>query len=177
MSAPGGPQLEKLLEKIATHLESMEKAGKDAGKAVDTVAKPATLAQTAELAHNLLGATTHVIGLGRQAVATAQHIAELAASTERTQTALTALGPVAAEVEAATAGMVTATQAYSMQQALVRSGLRVSGAELVTLTRGAREHARTFGLEMPEAMEALTRSIRNNGSGWHYPGTDIPNGP
>lgn len=165
MKAPGADKVEDLLTRIVGALDKVESQAKPAGEALDEVSKPDRLKQLAELGNNLLGAANHALELGGKALEAAQKIAELASEADRTNRALNALGPVAAQVEAATNGMVTASQAYGVQQALVRSGLRVTNDELVRLVRGAREHAQALGIDTTEALDKLRDSIRNGDAG------------
>lgn len=165
LKAPGADKVEELLTRIAGALDKVESQAKPAGEALDEVSKPDRLKQLAELGNNLLGAANHALELGGKALEAAQKVAELASEADRTNRALTALGPVAAQVEAATNGMVTASQAYGVQQALTRSGLRVTNDELVRLVRGAREHAQALGIDTTEALDKLRDSIRNGDAG------------
>jgi hypothetical protein len=165
ISAPGADQVVTLLGRIADALDKLEDKAKPASEALDEVSSPSKLERTAALAHNLLGAGNAAIEFGGKVLDGAQKLAELAAGTERTQAALNALGGTAREVEQATAGVVSATDAYNLQQTLVRSGLRVTREELVTLARGARDHARAMGIETPEALQKLGEAIRNGDAG------------
>ena len=165
LKAPGADRVEELLTRIVNALDKVEAKAKPAGAALDDVSKPDRLKQLAALGNNLLGAANHALELGEKALGAAQHIAELASEADRSNRALSAMGPVAAQVEAATNGVVTATQAYNVQQALVRSGLRVTNDELVTLVRGTREHAQVLGIDTAEALDKLRDSIRNGDAG------------
>jgi hypothetical protein len=67
-------------------------------------------------------------------------------------------------VSRATMGTVTALSAYRAQQALVNSGLRVSGEELASVARHAREH-RDVTQSAEEAVQELTEALREGEEG------------
>jgi hypothetical protein len=102
--------------------------------------------------------------LAERAIAAATALANMAGESERAQLASRSLGETADRVSAATGGMVTATQAYNLQQQVTRAGLRLSNEELVVLARGARDHARAMGTDLPSALNDLSHAL-TSGSG------------
>jgi hypothetical protein len=87
-------------------------------------------------------------------------LAHAAAEHERTARALSILGTAYAQVQAATNDTVSAQQALAVQQSLVQSGLRVTGDQLATITRRAREFALQTGRDTSQAVEQLTDALR-----------------
>lgn len=87
-------------------------------------------------------------------------VAEAAAESERNARALTLLGSAYAQVSIATQDTVSAQQALAVQQSLVQSGLRVTGEQLATITRRAREFALQTGGDSTQALEQLTDALR-----------------
>lgn len=94
-----------------------------------------------------------VVGLASQFLAAAE-------SAEAHQRALLMLGGAYEQVRAATNGAVSAEQALRMQQELTQAGLRITGDELATLTRTAREHANNALLPLDQVLGQLTEAMR-----------------
>lgn len=94
-----------------------------------------------------------VLGAGRALVAAG-------VQAEANERALRGLGGAYADVERATAGTVSATEALRAQQSLTQSGLQVTGDELAVITRRARDYALATGTETSQAIEQLTDALR-----------------
>lgn len=88
-----------------------------------------------------------------------------AAAHEANERALRMLGGAYADVSRQTQGAFTAAEALRAQQGLVQSGLQLSGAELGSVTRAAREYALATGTEATQALEQLTDALRNGEAG------------
>jgi hypothetical protein len=165
-SAPGADGTAAALGKIAVSLKKMEEAANAAGFAM---AKTGGAGKKASFDLNELAgveslAIAATLGLAEKALHAAEALATMAGESERAQLASRSLGEVADRVSAATGGMVTATQAYNLQQQVTRAGLRLSNDELVVLSRGARDHARAMGTDLPTALQDLSHAL-TSGSG------------
>lgn len=102
----------------------------------------------------IMGATT------AGAVAAAGAFGHLAAAGDTNARALDGLRGGFSAVRRETAGTVSALSAYRAQQTLVNSGLRISGEELATVARHAREH-RDVTKSAEDAVQELTEALRN----------------
>lgn len=100
------------------------------------------------------GAATAGVGAATMAIANA------AARAEQNQRAVALLGDAYHSVTDATMGTVTAQEALRVQQGLVQSGLQVTGDQLGTITRAAREYALATGTETTQAVEQLSDALR-----------------
>ena len=116
-----------------------------------------SLAEAASALKEGIGAAIEVAQKVGQAVL---DLAHAAAEHERTARALSILGTAYAQVQAATNDTVSAQQALAVQQSLVQSGLRVTGDQLATITRRAREFALQTGGDTTQAVEQLTDALR-----------------
>jgi hypothetical protein len=149
---------EKASKAADTQIGRSVAALREAGRVGD-----ASFAQRAsERLSSMAGALGAVTGAAGVAAAAAIHVgqawASSAAQGEQQRRALGALGDSWALVQRATAGTITVTDAFNARQTLTQSGLRVSGRELATLTRYAREHGdqtRTAAERVQRFMEAL----------------------
>ena len=173
LTVAGGAEVTlKLVEK---ELTEVEKATQAAGKATDEWAAKGKAAsegmralgsqskKTAlEMAEGMREAASAVVAA---TVALARMTLEGAVANERQQRALTALGSAYGEVQRATNGTVTATEAWQVQQRLLQSGLPTTGRELALITRAAREYAQATGTETPAAIEQLTQALTNGEAG------------
>jgi hypothetical protein len=136
----------------ALELAGIEKATKEHGRAVETLATAFK-----NLATEGLGAALEALGEWIRA------IPESAARADAHAEALAALGSAYAEVQHATNGVVTAEQALTVQQRAAQSGLRLSAQELAAVTQRAREYARTTHTDLGQALEQLTDQLVNPG--------------
>lgn len=87
----------------------------------------------------------------------------LASAGDRNVRALNGLGGSFDAVARSTNNSVDALSAYRAQQTLVNSGLRISGEELATVARHAREH-RDVTKSAEEALQEFTEALRNGES-------------
>lgn len=181
---PLGPLTEEE-SRAASELEKLETAAKEATEAVNkhreatTAAKEATDAWATAgkrnadaVAARQKAAEDAARGLASATVAVAAAITALGVATiagaiadERHQQALRALGPAYQEVQRATEGTVTASEAWQLQQRLLQSGLPTTGRELAEVTRAARDYARATGTETPAAIEQLSQALINGEAG------------
>lgn len=99
-----------------------------------------------------------------------------AIATERHEQALRALGPAYQEVQRATNGVVSAEQAWQVQQKLAQANIRVSSQELAAITARAREYARTTGTDLNQALGQLSDQMRDGGDGLRVFGITIEAG-
>lgn len=120
-----------------------------------------TFAQNAQRAFNV----NQVVAFAQGVVGVGTSIARSVAAAEAHERAVRTLGRSYQDVARETAGVVTAEQALRVQQTLVQSGLRVSAAELGTITRAAREYATANGTELQPALDQLTDALRNGEAG------------
>ena len=95
----------------------------------------------------------------QSAIGAAQQLGQAAGRGEDNLRAVNALGDAYRLVSEATGDTVTAQQAFATQQRLVRSGLQVSGAQLATVSRAAREYARATGTDATQATEQLADAL------------------
>lgn len=145
-------ELASLDRKIAAAKENNAKWSttfSHAGEAMDSLA---------DSARNIGGGVAAaVVAVG----AFAQQIATGAAAAERNAVALRGLGSNYQLVQQATAGAVTAQEAFAAQNRLTQSHLRVSGEQLASITRAAREFALRTGTDTTQALNQLTEALAN----------------
>lgn len=116
------------------------------------------LAQVGEPFKNAGIAATAFIGILAGA---ADQIARFASANERQVVALRGLGSSYQQVQAATAGAVSAQEAFAAQSRLTQSHLRVSSEQLASITRAAREFALRTGTDTTQALNQLTEALAN----------------
>ena len=136
-------EADKLRTMRSDGIEQMESRLDRLGRAAHAFNEVAEFAQRAGGA--VLNATRAVI--------------QSAAAHETQQRALQGLRGGYDEIARATNGTINATAAYRAQQTLLNSGLRVSGGELATIARHAREH-RDVTKSAEEAVQELTEALR-----------------
>lgn len=136
-------EADKLRTMRSDGIEQMESRLDRLGRAAHAFNEVAEFAQRAGGA--VLNATRAVI--------------QSAAAHETQQRALHGLRGGYDEIARATNGTINATAAYRAQQTLLNSGLRVSGSELATIARHAREH-RDVTKSAEEAVQELTEALR-----------------
>jgi hypothetical protein len=130
----------------------------------DTREASASLARFAERARETAqsvgrigtGVTAGLATIGAGAVG----VARATAAFEAHERAATMLGDAYDQVRVATLGTVSAQQALQTQQGLVQSGLQVSGQQLATITRAARDYALATGTETTQALGTLSDALR-----------------
>lgn len=110
---------------------------------------------------NAREAVQHFGGTARAALDLADQFVSAAAAAEQHQRALMMLGDAWERVRAETNGAISAEQALRVQQELTQSGLRVSGDELASLTRFAREYANNGLLPVDQVLGQLTEALRS----------------
>jgi len=148
-------------------LAKIEKATRE----VEKETKKLTLAQAAWKAANTdLGQLTKgwrdagevfaKVGLAFAGV-TAAGVA-FAAHIEQQNRAVSRLGPAYHAVTAATNGVITATQALTLQGQIQAAGVQVNERAMAALTRQAREWADATGNDASQAIEKLTNAVVNN---------------
>lgn len=144
-------KLEKSVDKLSDKADKADKSMEDLGEKGGVSLRGLAGA---------FGATVTAAGAFAAAAVAAGHAAaEQAAQGERTQAALRGLGTAYDSIQQATAGTVTAQEAFAAQQRIVRAGLRISGQELTVVTRYAREYARATGTETTQALERLSDAL------------------
>ena len=143
-----GEEADKLRTMRSDGIEQMESRLERLGRAAHAFNEVAEFAQRAGGA--VLNATRAVI--------------QSAAAHETQQRALQGLRGGYDEIARATNGTINATAAYRAQQTLLNSGLRVSGGELATIARHAREH-RDVTKSAEEAVQELTEALREGDTG------------
>lgn len=89
-----------------------------------------------------------------------RNIPEAAARSEEHARILQRLGSAYGEVQRATNGAISATQANRVQQTLAQAGLTLTANELANVTARAREYARATGVETTQALDQLTDALR-----------------
>ena len=102
------------------------------------------------------GVASGVAAIGAGAVG----VARATAAFEAHERAASMLGNAYDQVRVATLGTVSAQQALQTQQGLVQSGLQVSGQQLATITRAARDYALATGTETTQALGTLSDALR-----------------
>lgn len=127
--------------------ERVEDAGDKGSTAFDAIASGARSVATAA---GVAAAAAGVL---------AQQITAGAIAAERNAVALRGLGSTYQLVQSATMGAVTAQQAFHAQNQLTQSGLRVSGEQMATIARAAREFALRTGTDAADAMNQLTSAL------------------
>lgn len=156
-----------VLDKVTDGLDSVDSSAGKAGKSLGDVAGGGggrALVSMRGLV-GAAGATAAGLALvAAGAVKAALELGELAGEGQRNIQALNALGPAWRQVQAATNDTVTATEAYRSQQTLLRSGLRVSGAEFAALARYAREH-KDVNETAAEAVQRFAEALREGDAG------------
>jgi hypothetical protein len=129
-----------------------EEATKRGGRAVNTLATA-----LANLTENALTNATERMG------EFVRQLPEGAAAGERHEEVLNRLGSAYADVQRATAGAVSAEQAFAVQQRAAQSGLQLTARELSAVTQRAREYARATGSELGQALDQLTDQLVDPG--------------
>lgn len=158
--------LEAVAAGLAKAREEGEKVGRvRAGSGFDDLRE--RLASTGERARGFASELRDVASSAAGTVAVAAGLTAgflaLANAGDRNVRALNGLGGSFDGVARATNNSVDALSAYRAQQTLVNSGLRISGEELATVARHAREHRDvTKGAE--EALQEFTEALRNGES-------------
>lgn len=115
-------------------------------------------------ASGLAGAAGAIAGVATGAAAMGAAFVAVARQGEDTQRAMDALGGSYALVRAATRDTVDAQAAFSARLTLTNSGLRISGQELATVARYARDH-RQATETADQALQRLTQSLREGEQG------------
>lgn len=111
-------------------------------------------------ARGMAEATTTITGAAAATAALIVVSGRLAAQGEMNARANAGVAGGYDAVARATMGTVTALSAYRSQQTLVNSGLRITGDELASVTRHAREH-RDVTKSVEEAVQEFTEALRN----------------
>ena len=156
------------LAKLAGSLEDVEKESKKVEKSLGQKIWKGLNTDVDQLGKGMksfgkdLGAIFTALGsVAAGAIAVGAALGAATAHAEKTARAYRSLGDETwALVQAQTAGSVSLEQANKAHQSLVRSGLRVTGRELATLTRAAREYALATGTDVDQALEKLTEGLR-----------------
>lgn len=156
------------LTKLAGSLEDVEKEAKKVEKSFGQKVWKELNTDVEQLGKGMrgfgkdLGAIFTALGsVAAGALAVGVALGAATAHAEKSARAYRTLGDQTwALVQAQTAGAVSIEQANKAHQTLVRSGLNVTGRELATLTRAAREYALATGTEMEQALEKLTEGLR-----------------
>jgi hypothetical protein len=98
--------------------------------------------------------------LGGQVVSLGRTLLQTAVQSEAHDRAMRRLGSAYHLVRQATNDTVSAQDALRAQQTLVQGGLQVTGEQLATITRAARDYALATGTETTQALEQLTDALR-----------------
>ena len=159
------------------------------GNVVKGLADVIARARDAEAAQKALQAATDKVGSSLKELASeaqqeatsalqefVRTIPQGAIAAERHEQALRALGPAYQEVQRATNGVVSAEQAWQVQQKLAQANIRVSSQELAAITARAREYARTTGTDLNQALGQLADQMRDGGDGLRVFGITIEAG-
>jgi len=149
------PQTKAQLEALARALAELTKKSEEAEKKSSGLGEALT-----KVGNAARGAQALASG----GLALAQQLVETAVSGERTERAMAALGDSYDLVRRATNETVGAQDAYRARLTLTNSGLRISGQELATVARYAREH-RQATESSAEALQRLTESLREGEQG------------
>lgn len=147
-------RLTAALEKLNKQLDEM---GKKAEKAEAPVAKLVS-------AKGLAGAGGAALAAAAAVATAAVAFTRLARDGSETQRAMDAMGDSFRQVQDATAGTVQVQSAFAARLTLTNSGLRISGQELATVARYAREH-RQATETAEQALQRLTQSLREGEQG------------
>lgn len=78
---------------------------------------------------------------------------------EEAERGIRALGGAYEQVQVATNGAVSATEALSARQQLLDAGLQPTADQLAAVTRAAVDYSRATGVEMSEAINDVTRAV------------------
>lgn len=159
--------LERVVDKLGPKVDKTDKEVKKVGESAKKTATEWERFRTALGGDIATPKSISDIAVGFNAVTTAvqtafaavQQLGQAAGRGEDNLRAVNALGDAYRLVSEATGDTVTAQQAFTTQQRLVRSGLQVSGAQLATITRAAREYARATGTEATQATEQLADAL------------------
>jgi hypothetical protein len=159
--------LERVVDKLGPKVDKTDKEVKKVGESAKKtatewerfrtalggdIASPRAISDVAKGFNEITSAV-------QTAFAAVQQLGQAAGRGEDNLRAVNALGDAYRLVSEATGDTVTAQQAFTTQQRLVRSGLQVSGAQLATITRAAREYARATGTEATQATEQLADAL------------------
>lgn len=131
------------LERTKQSLQSVGKAYQDAAKSAELYADKA----------KLLGASAGTL------VALAAAFTQVSIRAEANQRAIQGLNGAYDQIRSASAGAVSAQQAFAAQNSLTQSGLNATSEQMVTLSRAAREFALRTGTDTTEALTRLTTAI------------------
>jgi hypothetical protein len=123
--------------------------------------------KTARATASLSETTTKIVEVNSRYVGVAvTSLAGLAAAyvsirmrAEETERGIRALAGAYEQVQVATNGAVSATEALSARQQLLDAGLQPTADQLAAVTRAAVDYSRATGVEMSEAINAVTRAI------------------
>jgi hypothetical protein len=123
--------------------------------------------KTARATASLAEKTTKIVEVNSRYVGVAvTSLAGLAAAyvsirmrAEETERGIRALAGAYEQVQVATNGAVSATEALSARQQLLDAGLQPTADQLAAVTRAAVDYSRATGVEMSEAINAVTRAI------------------
>jgi hypothetical protein len=159
--------LERVVDKLGPKVDKTDKKVKKVGESAKKtatewerfrtalggdIASPRAISDVAKGFNEITSAV-------QTAFAAVQQLGQAAGRGEDNLRAVNALGDAYRLVSEATGDTVTAQQAFATQQRLVRSGLQVSGAQLATITRAARDYARATGVEATQATEQLADAL------------------
>ena len=135
-------------KKTEAHHKNLAKAAEESAKKSDEGLMKMVQGWT-----DLRGAISSAIGV-------AQGFVGALVDHERQTRALAILGDSYNAVSIATQGTVTAQEALRTQQGLVQSGLEITGDELGTVARAAREFALRTGGDASQALDQLTDALK-----------------
>ena len=159
---------------IGKALKDAERDTKSAQKAVEQLTKETEKAAK-EAEKNSLGemfkksqisanlATAAMEKLGETLVEFLRNVPEANARAEAHAQALSQLGGAYDQVRSATGGVVSAEQAWQVQQRVSQAGLRLNAQELAAVTQRAREYARATGTDLGQALDQLTDQLVDPG--------------
>lgn len=146
------------------------------GNAVRTLTDIAAKLHDSDVAGRTLAATADKVGesMGKLAETVRDEATEAlqefvrtipqgAIAVERHEQALRALGPAYQAVQRATNGVVSAEQAWQVQQRVSQAGIRLNAQELAAVTQRAREYARATGTDLNQALEQLADQLVDPG--------------
>lgn len=149
------------LERTKQSLQSVGKAYQDAAKSAELYADKA----------KLLGASAGTL------VALAAAFTQVSIRAEANQRAIQGLNGAYDQIRSASAGAVSAQQAFAAQNSLTQSGLNATSEQMVTLSRAAREFALRTGTDTTEALTRLTTAIASGDTAALRPfGVSVQNG-
>jgi hypothetical protein len=159
--------LERVVDKLGPKVDKTDKEVKKVGESAKKTATEWERFRTAlggdiaspRAISDVARGFNEITSAVQTAFAAVQQLGQAAGRGEDNLRAVNALGDAYRLVSEATGDTVTAQQAFTTQQRLVRSGLQVSGAQLATITRAARDYARATGVEATQATEQLADAL------------------